>query len=277
MQGDVVTIYNESGAKVASYVYDAWGNFTTTYHNGGASLTPVIKNPLLYRGYYYDRDLGMYYLQTRYYDSNIGRFLNADSVISGVNGSLKGYNLYAYCFNNPVSLTDGTGNWPQWAIDVGNWLNNNVFQPIATFINDIVEDARNYNEHNTDEQAVINANVFSSYKDAFVLKTPGEDAFTFGILFIGNGKKDPNVVKHEYGHYLQMQDMGVASYTADIALPSATVYWLKQMNKIKYDYYGSPWESDADKRGGAEREDDKAPWPSSAPKNFFELIPLFWK
>ena len=125
MQGDVVAIYNESGAKVASYVYDAWGNFTTTYHNGGASLTPVIKNPLLYRGYYYDRDLGMYYLQTRYYDSNIGRFLNADSVISGTNGSLKGYNLYAYCFNNPVSLTDGTGNWP--------WLNNIVDAFFSSF------------------------------------------------------------------------------------------------------------------------------------------------
>ena len=95
MQGDVVAIYNESGAKVASYVYDAWGNFITTYHNGGASLTPVIKNPLLYRGYYYDRDLGMYYLQTRYYDSNIGRFLNADSYVSTGQGIL-GHNMYAY-------------------------------------------------------------------------------------------------------------------------------------------------------------------------------------
>ena len=108
MQGDVVAIYNESGAKVASYVYDAWGNFTTTYHNGGASLTPVIKNPLLYRGYYYDRDLGMYYLQTRYYDSNIGRFLNADSYVSTGQGIL-GHNMYAYCNNNPVMYVDPTG------------------------------------------------------------------------------------------------------------------------------------------------------------------------
>ena len=106
MQGDVVAIYNESGAKVASYVYDAWGNFTTTYHNGGSSLTPVIKNPLLYRGYYYDRDLGMYYLQTRYYDSNIGRFLNADSALYD---GLLGYNMYAYCNNDPVNYVDHTG------------------------------------------------------------------------------------------------------------------------------------------------------------------------
>ena len=108
LQGDVVAIYNESGVKVVSYVYDAWGNFTTTYHNGGASLTPVIKNPLLYRGYYYDRDLGMYYLQTRYYDSNIGRFLNADSYVSTGQGIL-GHNMYAYCNNNPVMYVDPTG------------------------------------------------------------------------------------------------------------------------------------------------------------------------
>ena len=106
LQGDVVAIYNESGAKVASYVYDAWGNFITTYHNGGASLTPVIKNPLLYRGYYYDRDLGMYYLQTRYYDSNIGRFLNADSALYD---GLLGYNMYAYCNNDPVNYVDHAG------------------------------------------------------------------------------------------------------------------------------------------------------------------------
>ena len=114
MQGDIVAIYNESGAKVASYVYDAWGNFITTYHNGGASLTPVIKNPLLYRGYYYDRDLGMYYLQTRYYDSNIGRFLNADSYVSTGQGML-GHNMYAYCDNNPVMYVDPTGEFP-WLV-----------------------------------------------------------------------------------------------------------------------------------------------------------------
>ena len=68
-------------------------------------------NPLRYRGYYYDTDLGLYYLQTRYYDSNTGRFINADGYISTGTGLL-GYNMYAYCNNNPVMYVDSAGNSP---------------------------------------------------------------------------------------------------------------------------------------------------------------------
>ena len=81
MQGDIVGIYNLWGGKLASYTYDAWGNFTVTYHNGGGS-TSVTKNPLTYRGYYYDQDLGLYYLNARYYDSKVGRWINADGFVS---------------------------------------------------------------------------------------------------------------------------------------------------------------------------------------------------
>ncbi len=112
LQGDIVAVYNSIGVKLISYTYDAWGNFTTTYHNGASAST--LDNPFTYRGYYYDEDLGLYYLNSRYYDSNTCRFINADALISGANGSLHGYNLYAYCFNNPIILTDENGNWPKW-------------------------------------------------------------------------------------------------------------------------------------------------------------------
>ena len=115
LQGDIIAVYSSSGTKLITYKYDAWGNATVTYHNGGASTTAV-NNPFRYRGYYYDSDLGLYYLNSRYYDSYTGRFINADSMMSGVNGSLDGFNLYAYCFNNPVNMTDSSGNWPSWAI-----------------------------------------------------------------------------------------------------------------------------------------------------------------
>ncbi len=95
------------------YAYDAWGNFTTHYVNGGEDTT-VVYNTITYRSYYYDAELGFYYLTTRYYDANIGRFISADNVMSGVGGDLRGYNLYAYCFNNPVMYSDHTGNWPSW-------------------------------------------------------------------------------------------------------------------------------------------------------------------
>ena len=122
--GDIVAVYGNDGTKLISYTYDAWGNFTTTYHNGTASTSVVAKNPFTYRGYYYDADLGLYYLQTRYYDSNTGRFINADNMMSGVNGSLHGYNLYAYCFNNPISMSDLSGNWPEWLKKLGKKLYN---------------------------------------------------------------------------------------------------------------------------------------------------------
>ena len=81
LQGDIVAIYNASGTKLVTYKYDAWGNHTTAYSNGG-NTTGAQYNPFRYRGYYYDTDLGLYYLNSRYYDSNTGRFLNADGYIS---------------------------------------------------------------------------------------------------------------------------------------------------------------------------------------------------
>ena len=71
-------------------------------------------NPIRYRGYYYDTDTGFYYLQSRYYDPTIKRFISADKEISGVGGELLGYNQYAYSFNNPVNLSDESGEWPEW-------------------------------------------------------------------------------------------------------------------------------------------------------------------
>ncbi|MBO5207041.1 MAG: hypothetical protein J6C09_05595 [Clostridia bacterium] len=111
MQGDIVGIYDLWGGKLASYTYDAWGNFTVTYHNGGGS-TSVTKNPLTYRGYYYDQDLGLYYLNARYYDSVTHRFVSADGAeYLGANGDINSYNLFAYCSNNPVNCVDPSGHF----------------------------------------------------------------------------------------------------------------------------------------------------------------------
>ena len=107
--GDVVAVYNaDTGVKLISYTYGAWGDTVTSYHNGGGSTTAT-KNPYKYRGYYYDSDLAMYYLQTRYYDPAICRFINADSALYD---NLLGYNLFVYCGNNPVNLVDYNGKTP---------------------------------------------------------------------------------------------------------------------------------------------------------------------
>ena len=81
----------------------------TSYHNGGANTTAV-HNPFRYRGYYYDSDLNLYYLATRYYDPEVRRFVTMDDPsYLGANGDLVSYNLFAYCSNNPVMYVDPTG------------------------------------------------------------------------------------------------------------------------------------------------------------------------
>ena len=112
---NIVAVYDHNGTKLVSYTYDAWGNFTTAYHNGGAS-TKAADNPFTYRGYYYDNETGFYLTGTRYYDPEIGRFINADGQLNPQEG-MTGYNLFQYCGNNPVNRIDPTGEaWWHWAL-----------------------------------------------------------------------------------------------------------------------------------------------------------------
>ena len=101
-QGDVIKLLHGPNTTVAEYSYDAWGNILTAT----GSLADV--NPLRYRGYYYDQDTGFYYLQSRYYDPVLCRFINADSYASTGQGFL-GYNMFAYCNNGPVNRADPSG------------------------------------------------------------------------------------------------------------------------------------------------------------------------
>jgi RHS repeat-associated protein len=106
LQGDVMEIRTASGVLVHKYSYDAWGNVISSINSSSRSIVRL--NPLLYRGYVYDRDTGLYYLQSRYYDPAIGRFLNADALVSTGQGVL-GSNMFTYCLNNPVQRSDPRG------------------------------------------------------------------------------------------------------------------------------------------------------------------------
>ena len=111
LQGDIIAVYNASGEKIGSYTYDAWGNFTVTVESTNTTLENRIVrifNPFRYRGYYYDTETGLYYLQSRYYNPAWGRFLNADGYVNA-NGDILGYNAYSYCSNNPVDYKDAVG------------------------------------------------------------------------------------------------------------------------------------------------------------------------
>ena len=135
LQGDIVAIARGGdGAILARYTYDAWGNILSITDNAGHDISNKPNeianiNPLRYRGYYYDSETGLYYLQSRFYDPTTGRFVNADSQLTASLGIL-GCNLFTYCLNNPVNKIDFTGNKPgdlfntidEAAIDAAEYL-----------------------------------------------------------------------------------------------------------------------------------------------------------
>ena len=186
LQGDVVAVYNSSGTKVVTYTYsDAWGNHSVSYTNSGAS-TGAAYNPFRYRGYYYDVDLGMYYLQSRYYDAKICRFINADGYVSTGQG-LIGNNMFAYCGNNPVNYVDYSGELAiaddttmlcaiglclfvtLWLIEdaMGEQVLGNFFSDVITQTSDAVTDLIDEIKSLSDSKAYANEtnnnDIFASY------------------------------------------------------------------------------------------------------------------
>lgn len=121
LQNDVAAIADGTGAIAARYYYDAWGNLLSVTDGAGHAVTDAehigLVNPIRYRGYYYDSETGMYYVSSRYYNPKIGRWINADipETLTADFENFAQYNLFAYCFNNPVNMSDETGTWPSWA------------------------------------------------------------------------------------------------------------------------------------------------------------------
>ena len=133
LQGDIIGIFDSNGEELVKYVYDAWGNHTaynaktnkpldiSSYesYTNTSNIEQFIanKNPFRYRGYYYDFETSLYYLNSRYYDPEIGRFVNADDVSNLSPMEMNGLNLYAYGINNPVNLSDQCGHaWWHWLV-----------------------------------------------------------------------------------------------------------------------------------------------------------------
>ncbi len=122
-QGDIVQIRDSEYGVVANYHYDAWGKLLSITDAQGDRLTdeePVaVLNPLRYRGYVYDTETGFYYLNSRYYDPEVKRFISADTtdILTASPTALTDKNLYAYCDNNPIMRADNGGEF--WNIIAG--------------------------------------------------------------------------------------------------------------------------------------------------------------
>lgn len=124
MFGDVIGIYNSSKALVAKYTYDSWGKLLSITNASGTDITSTdgiwTQNSIRYRGYVYDNETKLYYLQSRYYDPETCRFINADdySILSASPTALYDKNLFAYCDCNPVVRIDNAGNVWETVFDV---------------------------------------------------------------------------------------------------------------------------------------------------------------
>ncbi|QVK19273.1 hypothetical protein KHQ81_06130 [Mycoplasmatota bacterium] len=117
--GDIIEIRDINGNLKVEYEYDAWGNIVKKADYSGINLGNI--NPYRYRGYRYDEETGWYYLNSRYYNPEIGRFINADGII-GETGEILSHNMYAYCANNPVMRIDPSGYLWKEIWDWGNTI-----------------------------------------------------------------------------------------------------------------------------------------------------------
>ena len=118
-RGDVIALYYNTGALYAKYTYDVYGKLLSITNSSGSPIntkySPAKLNPLRYRGYVYDTETELYYLQSRYYDPTICRFINED-IYYDTGVGFTGLNMFAYCNNNPVMYCDTFGTYQTYTV-----------------------------------------------------------------------------------------------------------------------------------------------------------------
>ncbi|QVK17039.1 RHS repeat-associated core domain-containing protein [Mycoplasmatota bacterium] len=299
LQGNISIIVDENGDIVVEYSYDAWGNIISTkeYNADGTEKTEldIAKiNPYRYRGYRYDEETGYYYLNSRYYNPELGRFVNADGFL-GEQGDILGHNMYAYAKNNPVMVVDPDGEFP-WLVlaaillftpvggtvaHVATSVGSYVWMAITSIWDDEVRvdvNAIGWNPFNKSEDKVLNSSNVSFYKGAPVFSTNGGRSGSFGAIFLSRGS-DADTLRHERGHNSQLMMMGIGTYGFTVGIPSPLKLgsWDKNGN-----YYGAPWETMADILGGVKnrthsRREMANAWHYYAISTvFFPATALYW-
>ena len=119
IQCDITSIIDIEVNIICTYAYDGYGNHIVLDENGkeDTSLTSIGHlNPFRYREYYFDEESGLYYLNSRYYDPETGRFISPDilTILDETKGQINGLNLYMYCRDNPIMYTDDSGYLAWW-------------------------------------------------------------------------------------------------------------------------------------------------------------------
>ena len=203
LQGDIIAIVDKNSETVAKYSYDAWGVCTVTQDSVGIATV----NPFRYRGYYYDEEIELYYLQSRYYNANVGRFVNADSKL-GINTGTSSYALYSYCGNAPIFRIDTNGcAW--WGILIATVV---TVITIAHVVNaGVAISQANYNKSHDTKKLVFDQEKVTMKLgcETFAEKGCGAAATHNAIILAGGSSSLANVVEFMQAHDLTLGFAGV--------------------------------------------------------------------
>ena len=240
-QGDVVRIIDGSRSTVASYSYDPWGKIVSS----SGTLADV--NPLRYRGYYYDSETGFYYLQSRYYDPELGRFINADSYASTDATGLLSANMFAYCENDPVNRSDADGElWVQFAMGLASQYLSDVLGNIA--------DGKTGVDMFTPTSSLgdyiasgVSSMIPGGKLVSSLIRSTISTAITEGEKFVKEGKIDAKSALVNFGNYMisdivSSNILGIVKNKIDIKRPRnyssfAHIQYLKNPTLTRQDIY----------------------------------------
>ena len=218
LQGDVVQIIDANGVMQAEYIYSPWGEIISAE----GDLAEI--NPLRYRGYYYDSETGFYYLQSRYYDPENHRFINADTYASTDSGDAISCNVFAYCNNNPVVFLDSTGMYSISAVTTLLSTDNDI----ATYTTTITSDSR------YELLGFISLGSIENYKFTYVVSNTG-------VITFDNTQEDAKYLAKRNGGDVRLtlaaEMMRVAKEQVPGALEGRTVFGIQSELSLHYTAY----------------------------------------
>ena len=216
LQGDIIGILDSSYNKIVSYEYDSWGKVLSVKDQNGNEISSSnhigIINPFRYRSYYYDNEIGLYYLNNRYYNPEWCRFLNPDNTL-GTNDDYIGYNLYSYVSNNPINNSDPTGMFFKKA---WNWIKKTkreIQKEISNTVDSFIKGVSNF----IDSASRTLDNISKSFVCEGQVGLGAEVDFKIGKLSVTAGGNKSIGYSNQDGHYTTTE-IGITVYDAGLGM-----------------------------------------------------------
>ena len=244
-QNDIIALLDTDGNVVVQYKYDAWGKCATVVLDEAASVIAEL-NPFRYRGYYYDAEIAKYYLQSRYYDAQTGRFVNGDEVeLSLLSTSIMSHNVFAYCGNQVINQKDIYG---YWVTAVGISVGATVILGVSASLAIIFDGKGNFGLLVCLYLAVFGYGIghsvfggyFWKYQDVFAYKNAKMNAHSIGFCIGVDIVHDyPNYSKNLKARLVGFQITAGAKAVTLTYTPNSIVSFYLPMNKWFYNAWNS--------------------------------------